>query len=177
MARGSIIASAIQATAYRANAATNERLATPIPTWRRMRLTIVDTTAIPAIRPTTAPTTRSEALVVTGSRHARQLADTMTLLKDRPAHAIPNNPTIVAIQPVVSGCVNAVLIWSAIVPVKPPASLMSRGSTHRGEEAEHADDEERERHEEQEQAERERTADDRPSSLPVALVDPQTHVQ
>lgn len=48
--------------------------------------------------PMMAPTIRIEALAHTGRRHARQLAVTMTLLSERPADAIPNSPTIVAIQ-------------------------------------------------------------------------------
>ena len=130
VARGSNMDIAIHATAYTAKAATNERLAAPKPSSKRMRLAIDATRPIPTINPTTDPITRSDALVVTGSRHARQAAVTITLLRERPAHAIPVRPANVAIQRVLVGCVSAVLICSASVPVTPAASLTSSGPVH-----------------------------------------------
>src|SRR3954468_7733527 len=99
--------------------ARNERPATASPRSRRMRLMTVATRAIVATRPTTEPTTRSEALVVTGIRQARQLAETITLLSDRPAQIMPNSPANVAIQRVLLGWVSAVLISEARVPFSP----------------------------------------------------------
>src|SRR3954454_5218578 len=77
---------------------------------------------------TIAPTKRYDALVRTGSRHARQLAATVTLLSVRPALAMPNSPNPIASQRVDPGWFNAVSIWLAIVPVM-PASSSSRGPT------------------------------------------------
>src|SRR5215211_3114866 len=113
-----------------AKAATNDKLAAPRPSSMRRRLTIVDTTPIPTISATTELTTRSGALVVTGNRHVRQAAVTITLLSERPAHTIPNRPANVAIQRVLFGWVSAVLICAASVPVTPVASLTSSGSVH-----------------------------------------------
>ncbi len=111
--------------------ATNDRLATPTPKSRRMWLTTVATSAIATTSPTTDPITRIDALVVTGSRHARQLADTITLLKDRPAQTMPTRPASVATHRVLVGCDIAVLICTATVPPSPAASLMSAASNHR----------------------------------------------
>src|SRR5215204_4472903 len=111
--------------------ARNDKLAAPRPRSRRMWLTAAATRVIPMTSPTTDPITRADALVVTGSRQARQLADTITLLKDRPAQTVPNKPASVAIQRVVVGCDIAVLIWAATVPPRPAASLTSSASNHR----------------------------------------------
>src|SRR4051794_3477532 len=110
--------------------ARNERPATASPRSRRTRLMTVATRAIVATRPTTEPTTRSEALVVTGIRQARQLADTITLLSDRPAQTMPNRPVNVAIQRVLLGWVIASLISEARVPLRPMALLTSDAPSH-----------------------------------------------
>src|SRR6476646_10624421 len=99
----------------------------PTPASTRMRLTIVDATPIPTTKPTTAPTRRIGAFVVTGSRHVRQAAVTITLLSERPVHIIPISPDTVASQRVVFGWVSAVLICAASDPETPNAPLTLSG--------------------------------------------------
>ena len=81
-----------------------------MPRSARTRLTMAATSPTPAISPTTAPITRTDAFVRTGSRQARQLADTIPLLSERPVVSMPTNPTSTASQRVLFGCVNAELI-------------------------------------------------------------------
>ena len=130
---------------------------------------ITVTTAMPNSIPTIAPTKRYDALVRTGSRHARQLAATVTLLSVRPALAMPNSPNPIASQRVVPGWLNALSIWLAIVPVM-PASSRSLAVDDVGEQPGDADQEQQHRHEEQEQPEGEGTADERARHLVVAGV-------
>ena len=137
---------------------------------------IVATRPTPAISPTIAPITRTDAFVRTGRRHARQLADTIPLLSERPVVIMPTSPTSTAIQRVLLGCVSAELICSARLPVMPTSSGVGVGDEV-GDEAEQADDEEQQRHEEQEQPERQGAADDGAGGLAVALVDAQPDVE
>ncbi len=76
--------------------------------------------------PMIAPINRGEALTCTGSFHARQLAATSTRLNVRPARAMPNRPASTASQRVLLGCVRAVCICAATVPVMPASSISSR---------------------------------------------------
>ena len=87
------------------------------------------TTAMPTSIPTIAPTKRYDALVRTGSRHARQLAATVTLLSVRPALTMPNSPNPIASQRVLPGWLSALSIWLAMVPVMPASSRSWRSTT------------------------------------------------
>ena len=126
---------------------------------------------IVATRPTTAPMTRTDAFVVTGNRQERQLADIITLLSERPAHAVPIRPTSVAITSCCPAGQRGVDLGGDR-PAEAGGIVDVIRFDPLGEEPERADDEQRQRHEEEEQPERERTADDRSCCLPVALVDP-----
>ena len=77
---------------------------------------------MPANRPMVPAITRTDALVLIGSRQARQLAWASALLRVRPVLSMPNKPRKTAIQRVEFGWARAVLIWSAIVPVIPASS-------------------------------------------------------
>ena len=88
---------------------------------------------------------------------------------------MPNSPSSTAIQRVLFGCVSAVLICSARLPVM-PASSTSSSLDDVGEEPGEADDEQQQRDEEQEQPEGDGAADDRAGRLAVALVDAQADV-
>ncbi len=77
---------------------------------------------MPNNRPTIAPITRGDAFVRTGRRHARQLAETIPLLSERPVVAMPTSPTNTAIHRVLLGCVSAELICLARPPVMPTSS-------------------------------------------------------